>query len=131
MKRILLFLIMLFSLNLARAEEYYRAQYFAYRCYENGSWTNWSEWQPSKVLISIDYYKEVIEIYTELEQKYIILATEDQYTDAKGGSQIELSVVDQDKDIGIIRVRVQENGVTQLYVEFNNIMWVYSGLYRI
>ena len=132
MKRIILLLLMFFSLNFVKAEEtFYRAQYFAYKCVENNQWTNWSVWQESKVLVSVDFKAEVIQIYTELPQKYIILDTGDEYEDNKGGTQVEFSVIDQDKDIGIIRFRIQSDGTVQLYVEFNDIMWVYSGLYKI
>ena len=132
MKRILLFILMLFSLNFVKAEEtYYRANYFAYKCIENGRWTEWSNWKESRVLISINFDSEVIQIYTEQKQKYIILDTGDEYIDDKGGTQVELSIIDQDKDIGVIRFRVQKDGTIQLYVEFNDIMWVYSGLYKI
>lgn len=132
MKRILLFILMLFSLNFVQAEEtYYRAHYFAYKCIENGHWTEWSNWKESRVLISINFDSEVIQIYTEQEQKYIILDTGDEYIDDKGGTQVELSVIDQDKDIGVIRFRIQKDSTIQLYVEFNDIMWVYSGLYKI
>ena len=47
------------------------------------------------------------------------------------GEQIEFLVVDQDGDTGLIRVRAQKNSVLQLYVEFNNDIWVYSDLQRI
>lgn len=132
MKRILLFFLMFFSLNFAQAEEmFYRAQYFAYKCVEEEHWTDWSDWQDSNVVISINNESAVIQIYTEQEQRYIILDAEEEYVDAKKGTQVVFSVIDQDKDIGIIRFRIQKNGIVQLYVEFENIMWVYSGLYRI
>lgn len=132
MKRILLFLFMLLSFNFTKGEEaYYRAQYFAYKCIENGSWTKWSDWQESKVVVYVNTDSQVIQVFTEQEQRYIILGTEDEYTDRKGGTQVEFSVLDQDKDFGVIRFRIQDNGVAQLYVEFDNIMWVYSGLHKI
>ena len=132
MKRILLLLLMFFSLNFVKAEEtFYRAQYFAYKCVEDESWTDWSSWQDSNVVISIDSESQVIQVFTEQKQRYIILDAEEEYTDRKGGTQIEFSVLDQDKDFGVIRFRIQNNGIAQLYVEFENIMWVYSGLYKI
>lgn len=132
MKRILLFILMLFSLNFIQAEEtFYRARYFSYKCVENNRWTDWSRWQDSNIIISINLESEVIQIYTEQKQRYIILNTEDEYEDREGGNQVEFSVIDQDRDIGIVRFRIQKNGVVQLYVEFNNIMWVYSDLRRV
>ena len=70
----------------------------------------------------------MITIYSEQEQRYIILNRGDDEMDQADGEQIELWVVDQDGDTGLIRVRAQKNSVLQLYVEFDNIMWVYSDL---
>ena len=71
---------------------------------------------------------KMITIYSEQEQRYIILNRGDDEMDQADGEQIELWVVDQDGDTGLIRVRAQKNSVLQLYVEFDNIMWVYSDL---
>ena len=79
-------------------------------------------------MLSIDTDKETITIFSEQEQRYIILDRGDDDQDAAGGEQVEFSVIDQDGDTGVVRVRAQKNSVLQLYVEFNNIMWVYSGL---
>ena len=75
--------------------------------------------------------KEVIKVYSEQEQRYVILEKDEQYKDEGGGEQCEMTVVDQDGDVGVIRLRIQRNSVAQLYVEFDNIMWVYSGLRQI
>ncbi len=82
-------------------------------------------------MLSIDTDKETITIYSEQEQRYIILDRGDDDQDDAGGEQVEFSVIDQDGDTGVVRVRAQKNSVLQLYVEFNNIMWVYSGLQRL
>ena len=130
MKRLFLLLLGIFACISVHAEiGFYKADSFAYKYTEdNGRWNNWSDWDNSEILISIDYKKEIITVYSEQDQRYIIVKENGEYSDVNGGKQIEFTVVDQDGDIGVIRVRIQKNGVAQLYVEFDNIMWVYSGL---
>lgn len=129
MKKLIFALLACLCIGTAEAESlFYRASYFAYKFVENDHWNEWSDWEPSKIVLSIDTDKETITIYSEQEQRYIILDRGDEDKDAAGGEQVEFSVVDQDGDNGVIRVRAQKNSVLQLYVEFNNIMWVYSGL---
>lgn len=122
--------MMLFSFAVSKADvAMYRAHYFAYKYVNDyGRWTSWSNWEDSDIRISLDLDKEKIVIYTEITQVYYILTYNGEYQDNKGGLQAEFKVVDQDGDYGIIRLRRQNDGTTQLYVEFSNIMWVYSGL---
>jgi hypothetical protein len=130
MKKLIFTLLACLCFGIVEAESlFYRASFFAYKCVDNDNhWNEWSDWEPSKIVLSIDTDKETITIYSEQEQRYIILDRGDDDQDAAGGEQVEFSVIDQDGDSGVIRVRAQKNSVLQLYVEFNNIMWVYSGL---
>lgn len=130
MKKLIFTLLACLCLGIAEAESlFYRASFFAYKYVDNDNhWNDWSDWEPSKIVLSIDTDKETITIYSEQEQRYFILERGDDDQDAAGGEQVEFSVIDQDGDTGVIRVRAQKNSVLQLYVEFNNIMWVYSGL---
>ena len=124
---------LIFGFGIAEAESlFYRASFFAYKYVDDDNqWHEWSDWEPSKIVLSIDTDKETITIYSEQEQRYIILDRGDDDQDDAGGEQVEFSVIDQDGDTGVVRVRAQKNSVLQLYVEFNNIMWVYSGLQRL
>ena len=130
MKQLLCILIAVFCLCSAKAEPiFYRASNFSYKFLDdNARWSSWSDWEESKILISIDAEEEVIKVYSEQDQRYVIVKMNDQYKDKEGGEQCEMTVVDQDGDVGVIRLRVQRNSIAQLYVEFENIMWVYSGL---
>jgi hypothetical protein len=59
-----------------------------------------------------------------------VYAYTDPYYDDGGGVQIKFSVIDQDGDRGTVRLRIQNDGNSQLYVDFADIMWVYN-VYRI
>ena len=130
MKKLIFALLACLCFGIAEAGSlFYRASFFAYKYVDDDNhWNDWSDWEPSKIVLSIDTDKETITIFSEQEQRYIILDRGDDDQDEAGGEQVEFGVIDQDGDTGVIRVRAQKNSVLQLYVEFNNIMWVYSGL---
>lgn len=85
----------------------------------------WSEWQPCKVPIKIDLDNNKITIYSNEIQIYRVIGEADIPLD-NNGKQIAFLVIDQDGDLGRFRFRVQNNGVKQVYVDFNNISWCYS-----
>jgi hypothetical protein len=126
---------MLFSLSVApaSAQAYlYQARQFAMKTMTRyGTWTDWSDWEKSEVRISIDFDTDVIRVYTQMTQKYVVVEYLGNYTDQSGGKQRKFRVIDQDGDVGTIRIRIETNGNSQLYVEFADIMWVYSGLIRL
>ena len=43
-----------------------------------------------------------------------------------GGTNVKFYVIDQDYDRGSIRLRVERNGNSQIYVDFSNVAWVYN-----
>lgn len=85
----------------------------------------WSEWQPCKVPIKIDIDNDKITIYSNEVQIYRVVGDAETPPD-NNGQQIAFIVIDQDGDRGRFRFRVQNNGVKQVYVDFNNISWCYS-----
>jgi hypothetical protein len=86
---------------------------------------HWSEWQPCKVPIKIDLDNDKITIYSNEVQIYRVIGDAETPSD-NNGQQIAFIVIDQDGDRGRFRFRVQNNGVKQVYVDFNNISWCYS-----
>ena len=88
----------------------------------------WSNWESSCVFITINTDTDLIVVHTDQPQRYKIIEYMGEYEDNKGGYQLKFKVIDQDGDIGIVRIRRQANGVAQLYIEYSDIMWVYSKL---
>ena len=106
---------------------YYRTTEFAYKQINDyGRWTNWSDWEESNILISINLSTDVVVIFSPRTQRYKITDHVRNYTDNSGGKQSEYKFIDQDGDIGSMRLRKEKNGNSQLYIEFSNIMWVYN-----
>lgn len=126
MKRILLLFILLFSLTIVNAETlWFRTTSFAYANVRNGSYY-WSDWEKSNISISIDLSNDLITIYSQTRQVYWVTETGQSYTDNGGGRQIQFYVVDQDRDRGGVRLRIERNGNSQVYVDFNDVAWVYN-----
>ena len=70
--------------------------------------------------------KDVIEILSPKAQIYNITEYNDFYIDKDGGRTAKFSFVDQDGYRGVIRLCIEKNGNSQMYVEYANIMWVYN-----
>ena len=130
-KLIILLMLLIASFTMpieANAQTYsYRSFQFSYKqLTDYGIWTNWSKWEDSNLLITINYDDDVIKIYSKMMQIYVITGYSDSYTDDSGGRQVKFNFVDQDGDKGTIRLRIEKNGNSQLYVDFADIMWVYN-----
>ena len=57
---------------------------------------------------------------------YVVTNYDGSYTDSSGGQQVQFSVVDQDYDSGKIRLRIERNGNSQVYVEFADVILVWN-----
>lgn len=129
MRRILFLFIMLVGLcaSVSAQTYHYKTTSFAYKYVnEYGRWTQWSDWMESNLLLTIDFDDDVIKVFTEKTQVYLVTKFVGNYTDSSGGQQAEFRVVDQDGDAGSVRLRIEKNGNSQVYIEFSNIMWVYN-----
>lgn len=105
----------------------YRTTEFAYKEVNSyGNWTNWSSWEPSNIPMTIDFGNDLVVIYSNTKQIYQIIEHVRNYTDNSGGTQMEFRFIDQDGDRGTMRLRIERNGNSQVYIEFSNIMWVYN-----
>lgn len=79
--------------------------------------------------ISINLDTDIITIYSPRTQTYAVYGTYNNgqtYRDNDGGNNLKYYVVDQDGDRGEIRLRVERNGNSQIYVDFSNCAWVYN-----
>lgn len=86
----------------------------------------WSEWQRCTVRIIFDLQNDIIYIQSNAPQKYVVISSGNDYTDSDGGSQVKYQVIDQDGDRGTLRLRMERNGNSQIYVDFNNVAWCYN-----
>lgn len=129
MKRILFilaFLIGSFSVMQAQEITWFKATSFSYRYINDyGNWTNWSAWEKCDVKVKFELDEDWIIIYSNKTQVYKVLELMDPPYDANGTS-IKFRTIDGDGDYGTIRLRIENNGNSQLYCDFQNVMWVYN-----
>lgn len=88
-------------------------------------WTKWTDWEESNMNVVFDLANDVITIYSPKTQVYRVLSVEDPPYDS-AGRQVKFRVRDQDGDYGYIRLRIENNGNSQIYVDFSNVSWVYN-----
>ena len=87
---------------------------------------DWTEWLDCNIDVKIDSDNDIIVIYSKETQAYQVYDAEEKTSDGSGGQIFKFYVIDQDNDKGTVRIRVTSDGDAQLYVDFDNIMWVYN-----
>jgi hypothetical protein len=129
MKKLLLLLALVIgSFASVEAQNYkYYTTDFAFKIKaDNGSWTDWSDWIETRCLVNINLDREEICIYSDTPQEFTIYDSDDDvFDDDEGGSQFEMACIDADGLRCSVRLRVQSDGQLQLYVDYNDIMYVY------
>lgn len=124
MKKILiLFTTILISVSaFAQNTLWFQATAFAYK--PNYSST-WSDWESSNVKISIDQYNEVITIYSQQTQIYKVVQRLPSPYDSSG-IQEKYKVIAANGYYYYIRLRIDNEGNSQLYVDANDVSLVYN-----
>ena len=131
MKKFLFVLMLMlgFVFTSANAQvQYYRTTAYAEARVYNGTYV-WSDWQKSDMTLVINLNTDVITIYSPRIQIYQVYGTANNgnaYTDSSGGTNIKFYVIDQDGDRGEVRLRIERNGNSQIYVDFNNVAFVWN-----
>lgn len=104
---------------------WFRTTHVAMRYKAYNVWSDWSDWQDCEVNIRIDLSNDKIIIYSLEPQIYRVIETANAPYDSNG-EQIAFKVIDQDNDIGRLRLRVENNNNTQIYIDFNDVSWAYN-----
>ena len=121
MKRLMLtMLFSLISLTIFAQTEWFTATEFAIKV-DN----EWSDWIDCDISVKIDIGNDKVTIYSNEVQIYRIIDKVDPPRD-KNGTQVAFSMIDQDGDRGMFRIRKQYDGAIQIYVDFSDISWVYN-----
>lgn len=121
MKRLILtMLFSLISLTIFAQTEWFTATEFAIKV--DSEWSNWID---CDISVKIDIGNDKVTIYSNEVQIYRIIDEVDPPRD-KNGTQIAFSMIDQDGDRGIFRIRKQYDGAIQIYVDFSDVSWVYN-----
>ena len=86
----------------------------------------WSDWKKCDILITFNLRTDKVIIYSRSIQIYKVLTQGQSYIDESGGEQVKYDVIDQDDDLGDMRLRVERNGNSQIYIDFADVSWVYN-----
>lgn len=122
MKKIFVLLLLLFTVTFSYSQEIakFRTTEAAFKLNEE-----WSDWISTRINIIFDFTNDKIIIYSKDIQVYKVLEELDPPYDATG-RQIAFQVIDQDFAYGIIRLRIENNGNSQIYIDFKDISIVYN-----
>ena len=86
----------------------------------------WSDWQKCDILITFNLKTDKVVIYSRSIQIYKVITQAQNFIDESGGEQVKYKVIDQDDDLGSMRLRVETNGNSQIYIDFADVSWVYN-----
>ena len=86
----------------------------------------WSDWQRCNILITFNLKTDKVVIYSNSIQVYKVLTQGENFIDESGGEQVKYRVIDQDDDLGSMRLRIERNGNSQIYIDFADVSWVYN-----
>lgn len=126
-KFLVLFSFMLIALtSFAQSVQEYQATSFAYKTTDYyGNWSSWSDWQNSSVRIKFDLSEDMIVIYSKEIQVFAIYSSIDTPYDPTG-QQVGFAAYDGDGVKCHIRLRIENNGNSQIYCDYSNISYVYN-----
>ena len=128
MKRLVSVILLFFSIYCYAGDSirYYETTSFSMKKVVKGEWTDWSEWEESGMIITMNLTKDVVEILSPKAQIYNITENKGLYFDQEDGRNVNFSFVDQEGYKGTMRLRIEKNGNSQMYIEYANLMWVYN-----
>lgn len=127
LKVLTLLILATISVNAYADIGYYQTTEFAMKTKNAyGYWGKWTDWESSSMLVVINFDDDIVTIHSPSTQTYRIIEHLKNYTDNNGGNVAEFAFIDQDGDRGHMRLRIDPGGTAQLYIDFNNMMWVYN-----
>lgn len=127
MKKIILLLFCIVSLCSYSQVYNYKSYEFAARKTDfYGNWLPWTDWIKSDCNIVLDAYTDVLTIYSRQRQVYKILRHLGNKRDMDGSYIIEWYARDSEYLNLKLSMRIQENGVLQLYIEYSDLKFVYN-----
>ena len=94
-----------------------------------GKWSAFSEWQDCNIVIVTDLDKNLFTIYSKEIQEFDIIKFFPTITDENGQKIYEMLCIDKDGKRCHIRYRFLNKGQyarSQLYIDYNNIIFVYN-----
>lgn len=122
MKKFILTLLILLTVGTMFSQKVYYTDFFSVKELVNDTcWTDWSEWRQH--FTTIELYTDSVVVYNEDVYK-ICKHLEDEFDDS--GYTFRCVATNKKEETVQIRLWIQFNGIKQLYVDFDNKIWVYN-----
>ena len=86
----------------------------------------WSDQQRCNILITFNLKIDKVVIYSRSFRFIKFITLGQNFIDESGGEWVKYKVISQDDDLGSMRLRVETNGNSQIYVDFADVSWVYK-----
>lgn len=124
MRRFILTLVLSFItvVSFAQNTAWFQAKSFASKPAYSSTW---SDWEPSTVKIKFDFTNQTITIYSPVTQYYQVVQQLPSPYDPSG-VQEKYQVIAPNGYYYIVRLRIENNGNSQIYVDANDGSIVYN-----
>ena len=104
----------------------FRTTSYTYKQKNGYSWSNWAPYESSNMRITMNLNTDVVTIYSPKIQMYRVINYVGTYVDSDGDQVAEYKFIDQDGDRGTMRLMIRQNGKSEMYIQFANVIWVYT-----
>lgn len=129
MKKFLLALLFSVITIVASAQTInFRTTSFTYKERTYSGWSNWAPTEASNMLLTMDLDNDLVVIYSPTTQIYSITSYDGTSKDRDGDTTAKYHFIDQDGDRGVMRLVMRRSGKSEIYIDFSNVIWVYSVL---
>ncbi|MFN5911634.1 MAG: hypothetical protein ACK45H_09890 [Bacteroidota bacterium] len=86
----------------------------------------YSDWEETTVLITIDMDQQRIKIYSKVPQVYDVVSFDEAYEDEDGDTVFNMYCVDDEGIECRLRLISRTSGNAELYCDYSDLSWVYS-----
>lgn len=129
MKRKFIFLLMFLATLAVQAQvQKFTAYELSSKTYNGYSWSDWSKFEPTEILVSVNLDDKKIKIYSQETQIYDIIEFNEKEVDADGDESYRLYCEDKDGQnchVDLYFLKSQDS-MMQIYIRYQNMQWVYN-----
>lgn len=122
MKKFITTLLLIFSVGLSFSQKVYYTDFFSSKeLITDTCWTDWSDWYQH--FTEVEIYKDSIVVYNE-----DVYTIHEQLKDEINKTSVTsiYRAINKEGNCVQIRLRIQCDGIKQLYIDFKNKIWVYN-----
>jgi hypothetical protein len=123
-KKIIILMLLLLSISTNAREIDYYSNFTSYKRLVDNTWTDWSDWEYCHHKITIT--EDSITINKGTETEIYMVETEYEVQKDSNSETFKFKVIDDYERVLYIRLRFQYNGVAQLYIDYDDVVYAYN-----